>query len=685
MPGSAINILAINATPADEAGLVGHLRDAGITAHSRCARQETGLIDALDQGGQDIALFFCGESHIALARAMALCSNYQPELPFILLYDEETTAILPTAMKQGVRDLVSKADLDRLQLVIMREYGDLCVRRQLERLRHRLWETEHRCSALIEASRDAIAYIHEGIHTQANPAYLGLFGFSRMDELGGMPVMDLVSSEEQARFKAFLRALDTRGDNLSFDVSCRHRDGHSFPACLECSSAYIKGEPCLQIIVRQPHQAPQQQPERDALTGLHSRTFFLQRLEQHLRQTQATGAVGTVLYIVVDTFQHIRNALGPAAAEAVVQETARLLEPLSAEQDCLARCGDHAFTLLNPHADEAAINTLAQRLCSTISGHRFASVPAPLTVTCSVGIAPASKATNAQDLIDQAYVASEVARAIMGGNQCATYNDAAQPATQAAETGQQCGSATIGTLLTEALEKKSLGLRFQPIVSLRGDAYESYEVMVELMGPSGESMLLEHFSRELAAHPQLAALDRWVIQQAIAQFAQQRQRGRKINIFIPLSAASLKDEGLLLWICDCLREAQAKGNCATFQITAADLHAHQQEAKRLIEGLKKIKCLIAITEFSEPTLAGTLLEQLGVDYVKLSASWMENLAASEQQQQRLHQLSNQLQSHDIKTIARGVEDADSLTLLWSAGINHVQGYFLREPFTRFDE
>ncbi|MES9936895.1 MAG: EAL domain-containing protein [Sedimenticola sp.] len=37
------------------------------------------------------------------------------------------------------------------------------------------------------------------------------------------------------------------------------------------------------------------------------------------------------------------------------------------------------------------------------------------------------------------------------------------------------------------------------------------------------------------------------------------------------------------------------------------------------------------------------------------------------------------QSFDAKTIATGVEDANSLAILWTVGVNYTQGYFLQEP------
>jgi EAL domain-containing protein (putative c-di-GMP-specific phosphodiesterase class I) len=43
-----------------------------------------------------------------------------------------------------------------------------------------------------------------------------------------------------------------------------------------------------------------------------------------------------------------------------------------------------------------------------------------------------------------------------------------------------------------------------------------------------------------------------------------------------------------------------------------------------------------------------------------------------------------IQEQNIKTIASGVEDASSLAILWSIGVNYIRGYFIQEPSDTID-
>ncbi len=109
------------------------------------------------------------------------------------------------------------------------------------------------------------------------------------------------------------------------------------------------------------------------------------------------------------------------------------------------------------------------------------------------------------------------------------------------------------------------------------------------------------------------------------------------------------------------------------------MRAHTQEAKNLIKGLKKIKCQIAVTHFGFAPKSETILKRLPIDFVKLDSSFLENLAAQQGKQDDLTEINKSIQDHGIKTIATAVEDANSLAVLWTVGINYIQGYFLQEP------
>ena len=68
-----------------------------------------------------------------------------------------------------------------------------------------------------------------------------------------------------------------------------------------------------------------------------------------------------------------------------------------------------------------------------------------------------------------------------------------------------------------------------------------------------------------------------------------------------------------------------------------------------------------------------------MDYVRFSASLVDDLAASQQKQDHLRELNSKALQQGVKTVVMGVEDANSLALLWTVGISYIQGYFLQEP------
>jgi diguanylate cyclase (GGDEF)-like protein/PAS domain S-box-containing protein len=687
MPDVSLKLLVIDPSREDTESYVSTLRNAGMAAHAERIDREEDLLEALKD--PDLEMILCSDQaeQIKLLQALQICHTNRPELPFLVIYQNEEPATLIAAMRQGARDIIAREDPEHMQLVVAREHENLQSRRELAELKQDLKEAEERCASLIESSQNAIAYVYEGMHIQANPRYLNLFGYVEMDDIEGLPIMDMVVPDDHARFKEFLRSLNGDFETADIDVSCKTSDGSIFQASLQFSPANIDGEPCTQIIIS--NQSSQKDLEkriqmlslRDAETGLYSRQFIMQRLEEVIEQSHDMGGNWALLYIIIDAFKEIRSNVGLTTSDLILKEVAAALESATAEGAILARFGDHSFALLHRYESDTEVEALASTLGTVISDYVFEGSEQLINPTCSIGVAHSPGENSSQDFINHAYFACESARE-QGGNQASTYDDtAALPGYQedGAQPAQKGSESDIQELLRHALENDRLRLVYQPVVSLQGDTRENYAVLSRLLDKNDEEILPRYFLEEAEQSGQLITLDRWVINHAIQELAQQRNEGRKVNFFITLSGAAIADEGTLLYICDCLRDHKAKGAWLTFQLSDADLRVHAQAGKKLVEGLKKIKCQIAITHFGITPKGETLLKHFEVDFVKLHSSFMENLATTPDQQKLLTATNEMIHSHDVKTIATGVEDANSLAILWTAGINYIQGYFLQEP------
>ena len=186
------------------------------------------------------------------------------ELPVLAVAADLRDVDRATVLRCGARDLVSAADPTLVGAVAQRELADLAYRRQGLERHQQLQESEQRVQVLLDSSRDAVAYIHEGVHVYANHAYLELFGYDSVEELEIQPLMNLVVREDRDRLKGCLRRFG-RSDapNEDIEVTGLHADGTGFPLRMEFSRALVHGEACTQVVIRDETAAPEAEPTVD--------------------------------------------------------------------------------------------------------------------------------------------------------------------------------------------------------------------------------------------------------------------------------------------------------------------------------------------------------------------------------------------------------------------------------------
>ena len=674
---AAIELLIIDDSRQKADECVTALRNAGIAAHLKRIDSKALLLKDTLKKHFDIALFTESSNGILLEQAITLFQYNAANLPLIILTPEDSEVSYSQLMGGGVRDVVAADDMDHLKLVVLRELSDLKVRKNLAKATHALSEAENRCTALIDSSRAAIAYVHEGMHIRANPTYMQLFGCTTIEDIEGLPILELIAPNHLSTFKKLLRSLPNSA-NKSTRIECLRSTGEIFTATLEFAEASIDGEPCTQVTIRDRTIQSELEEKLDLLsnkdthTGLYNRQYFFDKLEATTNIALDNGPATTLYYIILDDFQETKNRSGVVVADAIIIEIGNILEPLASENNILARFGDHTFTLLVADQTPEEIEALAERICTTIRTHKFSASTQLVSPTCSIGITTtAPETTCAQDMLNLAYHACESARQ-SGGDQFAF-------SVQSEGDDEANDENDLSQLIEHALTHDRFQLVYQPIVSLQGDTRENYAALVRLLDSNDEEIQPHHFLKQAEQLGRMVDIDRWIIRKAIATLSSQRKTGRKVNFFINISASSLNDEGLLLWICDCLREFEAKGPWITLQISESTVRNNIVAARQLSEGLQKIKCSLAIDHFGLSPEPEKLLNNLSVNLIMFAPGFMHDLASHQEKQDTLDAVNKLAHTFDIKTVATGVEDASSLAILWTIGVNYIRGYFLQEP------
>ena len=246
---NVIKILLVEDSVEEAEQLISMLRNGGIAVRPARAGNADELQAQLAAQAPDLLLVNLAVRSIPLKAAAAAANATGKDIAVIAVTakaDEDTVA---NAFVEGARALILRNRAEHVQSVVRREFEALLMRRSVRRLEAALRETERRCEALLDSSRDPIAYVHEGMHVRANKAYLEIFGFEDFEDIEGMSILDMIAANDADDFKTLLKKL-SKGEKppQKLNLKAQRGDGSTFDATMEFAEASYEGEPCQQII-----------------------------------------------------------------------------------------------------------------------------------------------------------------------------------------------------------------------------------------------------------------------------------------------------------------------------------------------------------------------------------------------------------------------------------------------------
>lgn len=609
--------------------------------------------------------------------ALTMLQKAARDASFIQLIETHDSGLVTDALRRGAQGVVPIGEDERLILIAKRELSNLEERRARRDAEITLREVEKRCQLLLESSRDAICYVHDGMHIYANRSYLELFGYEDADDLEGMPIIDLIASENQADFKEFLKLYGTDKGKSDFNFNGIDHSGESFQAAMNLSPAQYDGESCIQVVIRlatnsaELEEKLREASSTDQVTGLFNRHRFLELLDEAADRTVRSGEPATVSYIQVDNHTTLISEIGIVGMDQLLVEITNLLQTNMSKNTQIARFSDDAFAVIYPNQIPEQCEDCLRKLLQLTEAKLFQVRDRTVQTTLSIGVALLSEKTSkASQVLERAHRCAEQ---ISKGNGLKIHNPADDLAA-AASRGD------ILATVQQALDNNKLHLLFQPVISLRGDKDEVYEVFLRLTNANGEELLPANFINEvIKANTGLAEkLDRWVLLTAIKKLTEHRAKGHNTKLFVDLTCASILDQSLLPWLAKLLKASRLPANSLTIQIRESDAVAYLKQVMLLTKGLHQLQCQVALIQFGCALNPFNTLKHLEVDFVKIDGSFAQELN-DESQQEAVANIVQQLKELDKPTIMPRVESATVLSMLWQAGVSYIQGYYIQQP------
>ena len=688
MEDKIINLVVIDDSFDSEEKIVSTLRTAGHTARSSRVEDDEDLLEVLAKQTPDLIIYFEGMELISLKQTIeCIKKDKKTENCRVISVNKSAQPDVVKAMREGAVDATSFIDINHLILIIAREHQSLISARQISRFKKASHESERRCTSLLDSSRDAIAYIHEGMHVYSNRSYLEMFGIEESDDLEGLPILDMVAVEGRDDFKSFLRNYTKNHEGIEkLDTTLHTPDGDEFSGEMEFSPAQIEGEPCIQIIIRK-EDATSEELERqlkllsqkDQLTGLFNRQYSIEKLENTIADCEQDKYTAALMEIRIDNVEDIKNSVGVVEADQYIVEAAKVLSEAIRDEDVLSRYTHDSFTVIAIDYNKDNIESYAAEMQQAISHLETSIKDHHINTTCCIGIALIDKdSPEYNDILARSEKA--VAAAIKkGANQVFTYTP------EKGELTRHEVDAKFKEQLTDALKNDKFLLHYQPIVSLHGDTDERYEVFVRMQTDTEDELIMPQDFLPAAERIGMSiAIDRWVLYRTIQEYSNRLKQGKKTRFFIKMSASSIKDGTLIDWLSYQIKEKEIPDHTLNFEVKETVAVTNLKSAKSLSHKLKTLGCGFVLDDFGSGTNPFQLLDHIHADYVRIESGFMDNLVDNPQNQESIKNIAEQAAELGKLTIAQHVPDATSLSLLWGMGVNFIQGYFLQEPLPEME-
>ena len=676
---SALRLLIVDDSVEAAEAIVSGLRNSGIAVRPSRPENEGELVDLLNDKTFELVLAAHDARSVAVERVMQLVTTSGKDLPVLLVVDAVDEACLLRALELDARGVVLRGRIEHVQRKVRAEWADLEARRGLRRLEAQVRESDRRCDALIESSRDPIAYVHEGMHIRANAAYLEMFGYDSFEEIEGMSLLDMVAPQHVDGFKQLLKQM-SKGEAPPprYEVEARTLDGKSFQAVMEFTAATYEGENCVQLVLRRQEQEfdpelareVEELRQRDQVTGLLNRATFLRALEDSVSESALKSTPHGLLLIEPDHYARLLHEIGLDAADDLAAAVAERLRSVLGPDDIAARFGEHQFTVLSRNSDHAATSRLAEAVRAAFAENVLETDGHSLNATVSIGgVQIGEKIANVAAILGKASQCVQSTISV-GGNRIELFDPGA------VDRAEEERIATWIARIRDALDTDRFVMHYQPVVNLHGEPGEMYEALLRLRGDHGALVQPLSFLPIAEEQGLMWEIDRWVVRRSITLIGERLRAGKRTTILAKITQHSLQDDSLVKHIEEQLAKHGADGNLLVLGVPESKVFTHLRAAQEFQAQVAKLGVRVGLEQFGAGLNSFQLLTHFDAAFLKIDRSFMEDLASNTTRQQRIREIADKAHELGKLTIAEYVQDAASMTVLFSNSIDYAQGNFL---------
>jgi len=536
-------------------------------------------------------------------------------------------------------------------------------------------------AAALEGTRDGVMVTDaEARIVSVNRAFTEITGYTEDEVLGRTPALLRSGRHDEAFFHTLWVTLKSVG-HWQGELWNRRKNGEVAPQWMSISAVRGgAGEVGHYVGVftdisqlRQFEERVTHLAQYDPLTDLPNRMLIGARLQHAVESAGRDRHVVGVLFIDLDRFKNINDALGHDAGDELLSAVASRLSGRYRSEDTLGRYGGDEFVLvlaqLRHAADAAAI---ARDLLTALDQPFVLHTGREIYIKASIGISifpddGDSPAGLIQDADAAMYQAKHAGR-----NTFRFY--------QEAFTRSADARLSLESRLRRALEGEGFEMYYQPFVDVASGRIVGAEALVRLKPDGGPYIGPAEFIPLLEESGLIVDLGTWVQRRVCRQGREWLDQGLDFErLAVNLSAEEVRRGGVVERLRDILAETGFPAAKLEIEITESGLIHRGAEALAFLHDLKGLGVQLAIDDFGTGYSSLAYLKRFPVSKLKIDRSFISDLPDDHSDAQLTTTIIELARNLGLNVLAEGVETEAQRAFLAERGCDVYQGYLCSPP------
>ena len=415
----------------------------------------------------------------------------------------------------------------------------------------------------------------------------------------------------------------------------------------------------------------------DALTELPNSTLLGDRLTQAITVCRRHGSQLAVMFIGLDRFKRINNALGYPVGDEMLKLVSQSLVATVRESDSVFRYGSDEFVLiLNDIKHPQQTQYIAEKLLAAVSTAHYVAGH-DLSVTASLGISVyPDDSSSAVELIKKAETAMRAIKE-RGPNNFSFFIAEMNLLAQVQQS--------LESAIRQALQRNEFSLHYQPKLDLHSGKIVGAEALIRWHQPDHGWIYPSAFIPVAEDSGLIVPLSQWVIRQACTQARAWQAAGLPpICLSVNISAIDFRQRDFVANLVAILEHTGLAPQLLELEITESVLMQNVEDTLVTLRGIKALGVRLSIDDFGTGYSSLSYLRRFPIDVLKIDQSFIRGLSSNSQDAQLISAIISLGKSLDLNIVAEGVETIEQLQFLIAHQCEEGQGFLFSKAVAADD-